>query len=148
MDDNQDELAPPAPALDGAVPVPRVVALDSVPVTPGHDWPERIDVANMITKGEHGTEILLGACWMHPGQVANPWSFKNEDPEVPGLTHYGPTHEVYFVLGGRIRLSWDGGTLEAGANDAVYLAPGWRYALESIGDKQAFFLWAMSPPPV
>ena len=148
MDENDSQRDGKAPELGSAAPTPHVVALDAVPVTPGHEWPEGIDVANMITRAEHGTDVLLGACWMHPGQVANPWSFQEKDPEVPGLTHYGPTHEVYFVLDGRIRLTWDGGVVEAGPRDAVYLAPGWRYGLESIGDEQAFFLWAMSPPPV
>jgi mannose-6-phosphate isomerase-like protein (cupin superfamily) len=133
---------------EGTVPVPLVVAFDDVPVTPGHSWPEGIDVANMITKGQHGSEILLGACWLEPGQVANPWSFKQEDPRIAGLTHYGPTHEVYFMLRGRIRLRWDEGDIEAGPNDAVFLAPGWQYELSCIGDEQALILWAMSPPPV
>ncbi|MEA2268201.1 MAG: hypothetical protein QOD55_685 [Solirubrobacteraceae bacterium] len=139
-----------ANGADGAVPVPvpRVVALDAVPVTPAHSWPENLDVANMITRGQHGSEVLLGAAWMEPGQFANPWSFEDDDPEIEGTTHYGPTHETYFVLKGRIRLTWNGGELEAGPNDGVYLAPGFRYELSCIGDESAYFLWSMTPPPV
>lgn len=126
---------------------PCMVALADVPITPAHSWPERLDVANMITRGQHGSEVLLGAAWMDPGQETNPWSFKDEDPGIPGMTHYGPTHETYFVLRGRLRLTWDGGTLEAGPNEAVYLAPGFNYGLSCIGDEGAYFLWSMTPPP-
>lgn len=129
------------------LPEPCVMALSSVPVTPADSWPENLDVANMVTRGEHGSEVLLGAAWMTPGQETNPWSFKDEDPRIAGMTHYGPTHETYFVLKGRLRLTWDGGELEAGANDAVYLAPGFNYGLRCVGEENAFFLWSMTPPP-
>ncbi|HMJ94455.1 MAG TPA: cupin domain-containing protein [Thermoleophilaceae bacterium] len=129
-------------------PRPTVVPLSSVPVTPADSWPERLDVANMITRGEHGSEVLLGAAWMEPGQECNPWSFEDEDPQIDGMTFYGPTHETYFVLRGTLQLSWNGGSLEAGPDDAVYLAPGYRYALRCVGDEPAYFLWSMSPPPV
>lgn len=132
--------------MPSAGPRPHVVALGAVPITPAHSWPENLDVANMITQGEHGSDLLLGAAWMEPGQVANPWSFEDDDPGIDGLTHYGPTHETYFVLQGRLRLSWNGGELEAGPNDAVYLAPGWRYELSCI--ERCFFLWSMTPAPV
>jgi mannose-6-phosphate isomerase-like protein (cupin superfamily) len=125
-----------------------VVSLASVPITPADSWPERLDVANVITRREHASEMLLGVAWMEPGQVCNPWSFEEEDPGIEDTTFYGPTHETYFVLRGRLLLSWNGGSLEAGPDDAVYLAPGFRYALRCIGDEQAYFLWSMTPPPV
>lgn len=127
---------------------PRVVGLDDTPVIAPEDWPERVSVANMITKGQDGSNLLLGACWMNPGQEANPWSFENSDPEVPGVTHYGPVDEVYFVIKGNLRLTWQEGSLEMGPDDAVYIAPGWSYALKNVGDDVAFFLWAMTPAPV
>ena len=74
------DLHQPAGATDRAapkVPVPCVVALEAVPITPADSWPEKLDVANMITRGQHGSEVLLGAAWMEPGQEANPWSFRN-----------------------------------------------------------------------
>ena len=135
-------------AAQAVAPSPQVRALDDVPITPAHSWPENLDVANIFTRGEHGTEVLLGAAWMEPGQECNPWSFEHEDPGIEGLTFYGPTHETYFVVKGRLRLTWNGGELEAGANEAVYLAPGFRYALRCIGDERAYFLWSMTPPPV
>ena len=67
-----------------------------------------------------------------------------DDPGISDMTHYGPTHETYFVLKGRLRLTWDGGVLEAGANEAVYLAPGFNYELRCIGDESAYFLWSMT----
>ncbi|MDX6722736.1 MAG: hypothetical protein QOD44_810 [Solirubrobacteraceae bacterium] len=134
---------------DGAaapkVPEPVVVALADTPITPADSWPENLDVANMITKGRHGSEILLGAAWMEAGQRCNPWSFKEEDPGIEDVTHYGITHETYFVISGRLHLSWDGGELEAGPDDAVYLAPGYDYELRCI--EKSYFLWSMSPPP-
>jgi len=60
---------------------------------------------------------------------------------------YGPVHETYFVIRGRLRLTWDEGVLELGPDDSVYLAPGWAYQLENVGDEPAFFTYGMTPTP-
>ncbi len=129
-------------------PIPRVVSLAETPVIPAEDWPENVAVANMITRENSGSNLLLGACWVDPHQTVNPWSFEDEDPGIPGVTHWGPVHETYFVLAGRLVLSWDHGELEIGPNDAVYIPPGWRYGLRSVSDEKAFLIWSMTPAPV
>jgi mannose-6-phosphate isomerase-like protein (cupin superfamily) len=59
----------------------------------------------------------------------------------------GPVDETYFVVRGRLRLTWDEGVLEIGPDDGVYLAPGWEYRLENVGDEPAFFIYSMAPAP-
>ena len=84
---------------------------------------------------------------MDPGEKTNIWSFEKEDRMKPEDTHYGPVDETYFVIRGRLRLTWDEGELEIGPDDAVYLAPGWTYELENTGDEPAFFVYGMAPSP-
>jgi mannose-6-phosphate isomerase-like protein (cupin superfamily) len=56
--------------------------------------------------------------------------------------------ETYFVVRGRLRLTWDEGELESGPEDGVYLAPGWIYHLRNVGDEPAFVVYGMAPSPV
>jgi mannose-6-phosphate isomerase-like protein (cupin superfamily) len=117
-----------------------VVPLDSVPVERSK---EGVRVASLISRERSRANLLLGACWMAPGEETNSWSWELDDPALVDVTHYGPLEETYFVLSGRLRLTWDQGELDFGPEDAVYLAPGWRYRLKNIGDTEAFFIWSM-----
>jgi mannose-6-phosphate isomerase-like protein (cupin superfamily) len=60
---------------------------------------------------------------------------------------YGPVDETYFIIRGRLRLTWDEGHFDVGPDDSVYLAPGWTYHLKNIGDEPAFFVYGMTPTP-
>lgn len=129
-------------------PRPRVVPVDSVPVIPAEEAPTKVRIARLVTLETCGSSLLLGACWMDPGEETNVWSFEAEDRTREGEKFYGPVDETYFVIRGRLRLSWDEGDLEIGPNDGVYLAPGWRYQLKNVGDEPAFFVYGMAPSPV
>lgn len=129
-------------------PRPQVVPLESVPIIPAEEAPTKVRIARLVTRERCGSDLLLGACWMDPGETTNVWSFEDEDRTAAGDKYYGPVDETYFVLSGRLRLTWDEGELEIGPNDAVYLAPGWRYRLENVGDEAAFFVYGMAPSPV
>ncbi len=129
-------------------PRPAVVPLESVRVIPADEAPTKVRIARLITRERCGSNLLLGACWMDPGEETNVWSFEPEDTTDPGDKHYGPVDETYFVIRGRLRLTWDGGELDIGPDDGVYLAPGWRYHLKNVGDEPAFFVYGMAPSPV
>lgn len=128
-------------------PRPHVVPLDSVPVIKAEEAPTKVRIARLVTRERYGS-ILLGACWMDPGEATNVWSFEEEDETGEGDKWYGPVDETYFVVRGRLRLTWDEGELEIGPNDGVYLAPGWSYRLENVGEEPAFFVYGMAPSPV
>jgi mannose-6-phosphate isomerase-like protein (cupin superfamily) len=129
-------------------PRPAVIPLKSVPVIPAAEAPTRVRIGRIVTKTEHGSNLLLGAAWMDPGERTNTWSFTDADSTDEGDHWYGPVDETYFVVRGRLRLTWDEGELEIGPDDGVYLAPGWEYRLENVGDEPAFFIYSMSPAPV
>jgi mannose-6-phosphate isomerase-like protein (cupin superfamily) len=129
-------------------PRPQVVPLDSVPVIPAEEAPTRVRIARLVTRERCGSNLLLGACWMDPGEETNVWSFEAEDATGEGDKWYGPVDETYFVVRGRLRLTWDEGELEMGPEDGVYLAPGWSYHLRNVGDEPAFFVYGMAPSPV
>jgi mannose-6-phosphate isomerase-like protein (cupin superfamily) len=125
-----------------------VVPLDSVPVIPADEAPTKVRIARLVSRERCGSNLLLGACWMDPGEETNVWSFESEDTTDEGDKYYGEVDETYFVIHGRLRLTWDEGEIEIGANDAVYLAPGWTYHLKNVGDEPAFFVYGMAPSPV
>jgi hypothetical protein len=129
-------------------PRPQVVPLDSVPVISAEEAPTRVRIARLVTREQCGSNLLLGACWMDPGEETNVWSFEAEDTTGEGDKWYGPVDETYFVVRGRLRLTWDEGEFELGPEDGVYLAPGWSYHLRNVGDEPAFFVYGMAPSPV
>ena len=125
-----------------------VVPLASVPVIPADEAPTKVRIARLVSRERCGSNLLLGACWMDPGEETNVWSFESDDTTGEGDKYYGEVDETYFVIHGRLQLTWDEGELEIGANDGVYLAPGWRYHLKNVGDEPAFFVYGMAPSPV
>ena len=128
-------------------PRPMVVPLASVPPVSAEQAVTKVRIARLITRKRCGSELLLGASWMDPGEVTNTWSSRETNDMGEGDHWYGPVEETYFVISGRLRLTWDEGVLDFGADDAVYLAPGWTYRLENVGDEPAFFVYSMTPTP-
>lgn len=102
----------------------------------------RTKLARLITARETGSHILFGLCWLEPGQVSEPWalaySARSESAE----------QEVYYVLKGEVEVEWDQGTLLAGPETAVYLAPGWTYRVKGISRDTTLFAYAYVPAPV
>lgn len=126
---------------------PMVVPLSSVPVRSEQDAPTKVRIARLITNARCGSDLLLGRAWMEPGQKTNVWSTEPDGQVGECDHHYGYLTEVYYVLRGRFRLTWSKGALEFGPDDAVYLAPGWRYQLENIGDEPGELVYSFTPTP-
>lgn len=127
-------------------PRPQVISVNDVPRLSRDEAPTKVPVARIITKERCGSNLLLGACWMEPGDSSNVWSSEEDASEDVGH-NYGPVDETYFIVRGKLRLRWDEGEFELGPDDCVYLAPGWRYHLENVGDEPAFFVYGMTPTP-
>ena len=126
---------------------PQVIHLDDVPVTPAAEAVTRVRIARVITRERCGSNLMLGASWLDPGEQTNLWSSRDDDDMKPGDHWYGPVDEVYYIIAGRLELSWDEGTFALAPRDCVYLAPGWTYSLKNVGDDPAFFVYAMTPSP-
>ncbi|UOR02135.1 cupin domain-containing protein [Leucobacter allii] len=126
---------------------PRPVHVTLAELTPlaADAAPTRVRINRIITREEHQSELTQGVCWMDPGEQTNRWSSREVfDPEE--AEHwYGPVDETYYIIRGRLRLTWDEGVFELGPDDTVYLAPGWTYHLENVGDEPAFFVYNMTP---
>lgn len=128
-------------------PRPTVVPLESVPPVPKEEAPTKVRIARLVTKKRCGSNLLVGVAWLDPGDKTNIWSTEEEEGSAPAEHWYGALEETYFVLRGRMRLTWTDGALEIGPNDAVYLPAGWRYQLENIGDEEACLVYSFSPTP-
>lgn len=128
-------------------PKPMVVPLDSVPVIPADEAVTKVRIARIITRKRCGSDLLLGACWMDPGEETNTWSSREENDLGPDDHWYGPVDETYFIIEGQLRVESDAGSFDLGPTDSFYLAPGWEYRLKNVGDVPAFFVYSMTPSP-
>ena len=127
--------------------VPAVVNMNSVSIVPDERAPTKhLRLRRLITRAVHGSNLMLGVCFMDPGEETNVWSFKEKDDAATDDRSYGPVEETYFVFRGNLVLTWNGSKLEIGPGDAVYLAPGYDYQLKNVGIEPAFFTYSMSPP--
>jgi len=128
-------------------PRPMVIPLADVPVIPAAQAVTKVRIARIVTRKRCGSNLLLGASWLDPGEETNWWSSRDDDDVAEGDHWYGPVDETYFIIRGRLRLTWDEGHFDVGPDDSVYLAPGWTYHLKNIGDEPAFFVYGMTPTP-
>ena len=128
-------------------PKPMVIPLEDVPVIPAAQAVTKVRIARIVTRKRCGSNLLLGASWLEPGEETNWWSSRDDDDVAEGDHWYGPVDETYFIIRGRLRLTWDEGHFDVGPDDSVYLAPGWTYHLKNIGDEPAFFVYGMTPTP-
>ena len=132
-----------------AKPRPAKIHVDAIDWTPAEDAVTRVRIKRLITRARHGSELTQGVCVMDPGETTNLWSSAAE-PDVGDGDHggdhwYGPVEETYFCIRGRLKLTWDQGEIAFGPLDSVYLAPGWHYRLENVGEDEAFFVYNMTP---
>lgn len=130
-------------------PRPTHIRLDEVTPIPAAEAPTKVRISRLFTRERHGSELTQGVCWMDPGEQTNHWSSGQADNTSSDDHWYGPVDETYFIIRGHLRLSWsndeESGAFELHANDSVYLAPGWNYHLENVGDEPAFFVYNMTP---
>lgn len=126
---------------------PRPVHVKLAELTPvdAGSAPTKVRINRIITRAEHQSELTQGVCWMDPGEQTNRWSSRESFDPAEADHWYGPVDETYYVIRGRLRLTWDEGVFELGPDDTVYLAPGWTYHLENVGDEPAFFVYNMTP---
>lgn len=107
--------------------------------------PTKVRIKRIITRAEHQSELTQGVCWMDPGEQTNRWSSREVFDENEAEHWYGPVDETYYIIRGHLRLTWGEGVFDLGPDDTVYLAPGWTYHLENVGDEPAFFVYNMTP---
>lgn len=81
-------------------PRPMVVSMDSIPVVPADQAVTRVRIARLITKSRCGSNLLLGVCWMDPGEKTNTWSSRDENDMGADDHWYGPVDETYFMIRG------------------------------------------------
>jgi ethanolamine utilization protein EutQ (cupin superfamily) len=125
---------------------PCAVELNALPVIPAAQAPSGTAIARLITKRDTGSDIVFGASWMEPGDQSFEWTMTDETesgdrPSVAG-------QEIYYVVRGRLRVTWDDGELEAGPDAAIYFPPGWRYQVTAISDEPVFLVYALHPASV
>lgn len=124
---------------------PVHIPLAQVEPVPADEAPTKVRIRRIITRGEHGSNLTQGVCWMSPGEETNLWSSHENEDDVPADHWYGPVDETYYIVRGNLTLTWDDDVFELSPGDTVYLAPGWTYHLKNTGTEEAFFVYNMTP---
>jgi ethanolamine utilization protein EutQ (cupin superfamily) len=120
---------------------PVAVALGDIQVLPPDATPAGVRLARLITKGTTGSDLMLGACWLSPGESTT------FDLSAPGGGPV-PAQEAYYVINGRVRVRFDDDRdLEAGPQAAVWFAPGRSYEVEVVGEDEVFLIYTVVPAP-
>ena len=112
---------------------PQLVHLKDVPVVPIGGPSSGVSLARIITNANHGSRLTFGVHWLEPGSEHPAWIFPERE-------------EVYFVISGRLQLTWEEGVIEVGPHDALFLPPGRHYQYKNIADEGAFFVYTIYPP--
>jgi ethanolamine utilization protein EutQ (cupin superfamily) len=94
-------------------------------------------IRRLVTHAEHGSSVLLGTFRLEPGQRGT-----FELPHASGMEE-----ETYYLLAGRLQVSWDGGRFVADPGHAIYFPPGGTYAIETLGSTAVELVWTGFPSP-
>lgn len=86
---------------------------------------------------DQGSSVLLGTFRLDPGQSG---SFVL--PHANGMQE-----ETYYLLAGRLRVSWGGGEMVAEPGQAIYFPPGGGYEIETLGSSPVELIWTAYPAP-
>lgn len=131
-----------------ATPRPRVFPLSEATALANNATARSARIVTPETSGS--TRLFAGMFWSEPGSRGG-WSFRGDDPDegrtVDGIPHLGEHDEVYLCLAGRVRVEWEDGALEFGANDVVFFPAGHTYLTEVVGDEQVRVFYVMAPAP-
>ena len=104
---------------------PRFVAFD------------RTEICELIHPDREDEELFMGYSLAHarlgPGEASRPHRLKTSS-------------EVYFILGGKGRMTIEGESAEVGSGMAIYIPPGSKQHIENRGDGPLVFLCLVYPP--
>ncbi len=134
-------------------PTPAKVHAESVPWGFVEGGNRKLRVRRLITRGSHGSEMTTGIAELDAGVETEWFSFMPERPGGSGELWFGPCWETYYGIRGQLTLYWnDGngreGTIEFGPEEAVFLAPGYRYKLANHGSASARVVYSLYPSHV
>jgi len=116
----------------------KVVNIDEVEaVTPYQCTVGGFKVRRLVTKRGVGSDkLMVGVIEIEPYCKGYRWAYSEEEGN----------DEVYYVLGGKVRLHYDGGYVDAEKGDAIFLPAGRRYQLDNRESKPAYLIYALTPP--
>jgi mannose-6-phosphate isomerase-like protein (cupin superfamily) len=120
--------------MSGRIPILVTVA-DCAEIPLGENGSEGT-VRRLIAHSE-GSSVLLGTFKLDVGQRG--------EFNLPSAS--GMEEEIYYMLAGVLRITWDGGEALATQGQAVFFPSGRRYAIETVGSTVVELIWTGYPPP-
>jgi hypothetical protein len=102
----------------------------------------------IVSKAEYGGNLLFGTTWFDPGVDIGEYS-----NGVPGLRGYGPADYAFYVIRGKLHLTFsnqagESGSLDVAADEGVRLPVGWTYGLSNPFEEPLYLVYAMTPAEV
>jgi ethanolamine utilization protein EutQ (cupin superfamily) len=94
-------------------------------------------IRRLIGRGGEGSSVLLGTFRLDAGQRGT-----FELPHANGMEE-----ETYYLLAGRLHVSWDGGDFVAEPGHAIFFPSGGRYEIETLGTHAVEVIWTGYPAP-
>ena len=94
-------------------------------------------IKRLVTRRAHGSDVLLGTFRLEAGQRG-----KFELPHATGMEQ-----ETYYLLAGRLRVSWGGGAFVAERGQAIFFPAGGSYDIETLGSTPVELVWTGFPAP-
>jgi len=90
-----------------------------------------VGIRRMLTNRATGSPATIGTIAIGPG-VAFEFSLEEVAP-ADGVRHWGPIHEMYYVLRGELRITTEETIADCLGGDLYYFVPGARYRVENVG---------------
>ena len=118
-----------------------------MPITPAAEAVTKVRIARLITSKRCGSNLLLGASWLDPGEETNLWSSRDENDMAEGDHWYGPVDETYFIIRGRLRADLGRGRTPTSAPTTASSSRRAGLPPAQRGDEPAFFVYGMTPTP-
>lgn len=95
-------------------------------------------IQRIVTKRRTGSETLFGVYNLEPGDRC---VFA-----LPGSSGI-PREEIYFVLEGRVAITYDSTSIVLESEDAIHLPSGFQYTVQVDGAVRARIAYVASPAP-
>jgi mannose-6-phosphate isomerase-like protein (cupin superfamily) len=137
------------PSDPAPLPEPQVFAFDRAAVLTRGQTGLNAQIRDLVSPDACGSGFRFGVAQLEAGEEAK-WSFEERDDTAEDEAFLGTCESAYFCLQGKLRLNWgDGQSVDLRPDQALYVAPGRRYRLQSLGDETArivFVTTGYAPP--
>jgi ethanolamine utilization protein EutQ (cupin superfamily) len=98
----------------------------------------QLGVLKRLVTHSKGSAVFLGTFQL---QVSQGGTFELPHPK-------GFDEEIYYIIRGQLKVTWEGGEFVANPGDSIFFPPGGSYGIEAIGPDWVEGVWTANPAPL